>query len=134
MRARRPFVPVSGGYVRPAQTRFSEAIEMKRALIEEFHLPQAAILVDPHARHATTDMRTGAREIFGYGIPSDRPALMISDPAQTAYIAGESLADRSVRGLGYVPYRIVKRNSHTELVFMARVDSLAEDPPDPLDP
>jgi DUF218 domain len=129
-----PFILVSGGYVHPSQTHFSEAIEMRRALIDEFHIPASAILVDPHARHTTTNMRNAAREIFRYGIPSDRPALMISDTAQTAYIANPAMADRCLRELGYVPYRILKKNSDTELAFLPTIESLEQDPMDPLDP
>jgi hypothetical protein len=129
-----PFILVSGGYVHPAQTRFSEAIEMKRALMADFHIPEAAIFVDPHARHTTTNMRNAAREIFRYGIPTDKPALVVTTPGQASYIGAPSLSERCVRELGYVPYRIVRKVSATEIAFLPLVDSLEEDPDDPLDP
>jgi hypothetical protein len=129
-----PFLLLSGGYVHPAQTRFSEAIEMKRALIADYHIPASAILVDPHARHTTTNMRNAAREIFRYGIPFDRPALMVSDAGQTRYIAAPGFAERCLRELGYVPYRIVKQESETSLVLLPVLESLQQDPIDPLDP
>ena len=129
-----PFLLVSGGYVHPSQTQFSEAIEMKRALIDDYHIPASAILIDPHARHTTTNMRNAAREIYRYGIPFDRPALMVSDAAQTRYIAAPGFSDRCLRELGYVPYRIVKQESETSLVFLPALESLQQDPIDPLDP
>ena len=129
-----PFVLVSGGYVHPSQTPFAEAIEMKRALIDDFHLPESAVLVDPHARHTTTNMRNAAREIFRYGLPMDKPALMVSDESQTAYIASEIFADRNLKELGYVPYKIVGKLSSTMLAFLPAVESLQQDPIEPLDP
>jgi hypothetical protein len=59
---------------------------------------------------------------------------MISDIAQTTYIAGPAMADRCLRELGYVPYRILKKNSDTELAFLPTIESLEQDPMDPLDP
>ncbi|HTX42001.1 MAG TPA: YdcF family protein [Acidobacteriaceae bacterium] len=129
-----PFVLVSGGFVHPSQTRFSEALEMKKALLDEFNVPESAILVDPHARHTTTNMRNAAREIFRYGMPMDKPALVVSDSAQIGYIASQSLADRCMRELGYMPYRIASRPSDTSLVVAPSIDSLEQDPMDPLDP
>jgi hypothetical protein len=128
-----PFILVSGGYVHPSQTRFSEAIEMKRALMADLHVPEAAIIVDPHARHTTTNMRNAVREIFRYGIPTDKPGLVISNPGQDASIMGPQLT-RCLIELGYAPYRIVGKNSDTEAVFLPLVDSLEQDPADPLDP
>ena len=129
-----PLILLSGGYVHPAQTRFAEAIEMKKVLLAEYHVPEAAVLVDPHARHTTTNMRNAAREIYRYRIPMDKPALVVSDAAQTGYIAGQPFADRCLKELGYLPYQIVRRPSQTSLVFLPKIDSLQQDPLDPLDP
>jgi hypothetical protein len=129
-----PFIMVSGGYVHPSQTRFSEAMEMKMALLSDYNVPEAAILVDPHARHTTTNMRNAAREIYRYGIPMNKTALVVSDTAQTGYIAGQPFADRCLKEMGYVPYQIVSRPSDTSLVFLPLAESLEEDPLDPLDP
>jgi hypothetical protein len=129
-----PLILLSGGYVHPAQTRFAEAIEMKKVLLAEYHVPEAAVLVDPHARHTTTNMRNAAREIYRYRIPMNKPALVVSDAAQTGYIAGQPFADRCLKELGYLPYQIVSRPSQTSLVFLPQIDSLQQDPLDPLDP
>jgi DUF218 domain len=129
-----PFILVSGGYVHPAQTRFSEAMEMKRALLQDYNVPASAILVDPHARHTTTNMRNAVREMFRYGVPMNKPALVISDAAQVGYIAGQPFADRCLIELGYMPFRIVNRPSDTSLAFLPLLDSLQQDPIEPLDP
>jgi DUF218 domain len=128
-----PFILVSGGYVHPSQTRFSEAIEMKRALVTDLRVPEAAIIVDPHARHTTTNMRNAVREMFRYGFPTDKPGLVISEPFQITSLLQAQLP-RSERELGYEPYRIVKKNSDNEFIFLPLVESLEQDPADPLDP
>lgn len=129
-----PFILVSGGFVHPSQTRFSEALEMKKALLQDFDVPESAILVDPHARHTTTNMRNAVREMFRYGIPMNKPALIISDAAQIGYIAGRPFADRCLNELGYMPFRIINQPSDISLVFLPMVESLEQDPMDPLDP
>lgn len=129
-----PLILLSGGYVHPSQTQFAEAIEMKKALLHDYHVPEEAILVDPHARHTTTNMRNAAREIYRYGIPMSKPALVVSDAAQVSYIASQPFADRNLKELGYVPYQTVKRASDTSLVFLPMMNSLQQDPLEPLDP
>jgi hypothetical protein len=129
-----PFIIVSGGYVHPSQTRFAEAIEMKKALLADYQVPEAAILLDPHARHTTTNMRNTAREIYRYNIPMNKPALVISDAGQIGNIASQTFANRCLKELGYLPYQMVNRLSDTSLVFLPKVESLQQDPLDPLDP
>jgi DUF218 domain len=129
-----PFILVSGGYVHPSQTRFAEAVEMRKALLNDYHVPEAAILVDPHARHTTTNMRNAAREIYRYNMPMNKPALVVSDAAQIGYIAGQTFTDRCMKELGYLPYQVINRPSETSLVFLPLKESLQQDPMDPLDP
>jgi hypothetical protein len=129
-----PFILVSGGYVHPSQTHFSEAIEMKKALLQDFQVPEEAILIDPHARHTTTNMRNAAREIYRYNIPMNKQALIISDSAQITYIQGQFFANRCREELGYLQYEIIERPSNTSLVFLPKIESLQQNPLDPLDP
>jgi hypothetical protein len=129
-----PFILVSGGYVHPSQTHFAEAIEMKKALLTDYHVPETAIIVDPHARHTTTNMRNAAREIFRYKIPMDKPALTISDAGQIAGIASQDFAYRCMKEMGYLPYQLINRTSDTSLAFLPKIESLQQDPLDPLDP
>jgi hypothetical protein len=129
-----PFLIVSGGFVHPTRTEFSEAIEMKRDLIARLGVPADAIIVDPHARHTTTNMRNAARLMFRYGIPMEKKALVTSDPGQSQYIDNPAFDKRCLDELGYVPYKLIARTSPFDLEFLAVVDSLHIDPMDPLDP
>jgi len=129
-----PILLVSGGFVHPAQTPFCEAIEMKKALIADFGIPADAILVDPYARHTTTNLRNATRLIYRYGIPFDSPALVTTDVEQSAYIESSIFSARSKNELGYVPYRRLTRISAVDLAFLPELDSLQADSSDPLDP
>ncbi len=128
-----PLVLLSGGHVHPDRTPYSEAMEMKKYLMGTKGIPESAILVDPHARHTTTNLRDAARELFRYGIPADRPALVTSDKFQSLYIAF-ALDERCKNELGYTPYRIVKPVTDTDSCWMPNALSLEEDGRDPLDP
>ena len=129
-----PFVIVSGGYVHPNQTEFAEAIEMKRDLMTRFQIPESAIIIDPHARHTTTNMRNAARLLYRYGIPFDRKVLVTSDPGQSTSIESPAFAKRCMAELGYIPFRILGRTSAFDLEFLPLKESLHVDPTDPLDP
>jgi hypothetical protein len=129
-----PFVLVSGGFVHPSQTEFSEAIEMKRDLITRFGIPPGAILIDPHARHTTTNMRNAARLMYRYGMPFDKKALVTTDPGQSQNIESAGFAKRCMDELGYLPQQILGRLSPFDLEFRPTLDSLQADPQDPLDP
>jgi hypothetical protein len=129
-----PFVIVSGGHVHPNQTPFCEAIEMKRVLMTEFGVPENAILIDPHARHTTTNIRNAARLIYRYGLPFDKTALITTDDGQSAYIEAPLFAKRCETELRYLPYRRLKRTSPFDLEFAPTLESLFEDPTDALDP
>ncbi|MEO8028394.1 MAG: YdcF family protein, partial [Bryobacteraceae bacterium] len=129
-----PFLLLSGGYVHPNQTPFSEAVEMKKALITDFGIPSNAILIDPHARHTTTNMRNAARQMYRYGMPFEKKALVTTDEYQSAYIEAPGFADRCMKELGYLPYKILSRVSKHDLEFLPLIESLHLDATDPLDP
>jgi hypothetical protein len=129
-----PLILVSGGFVHPAQTPFAEAIEMKKSLIADFGIPASAILVDPHARHTTTNLRNAARLIYRYGIPFDRKALITTDEPQSRDIESAAFAARCLRELGYQPGGTFARKSAFDLEFIPAIDSLQADAMDPLDP
>jgi hypothetical protein len=127
-----PFIMVSGGAVHPYKTKYIEAVEMKKYLIEVMQVPEEAILIEPHARHTTTNMRNCARIIYRYGIPSDKPAITSTDKYQSYYIT--NMDARCQKELGYVPYRLGKRLSDTEQEFWPLPQALQIDPTEPLDP
>ncbi len=129
-----PFLLVSGGYVHPAQTPWCEALEMKKYLMARLGIPENAILIDPHARHTTTNIRNAAREIYRYGIPFDKPALITTDQFQSGSIESAAFGDRCMRELGYRPYRLGRRVSAFDLEFQPVLEALQADAADPLDP
>ncbi len=110
-----PFIIVSGGHVYPHRTPYSEAVEMKRYLMEELKIPEAAIIIEPHARHTTTNMRNAGRLIYRFHMPLNKPALVVTDSAQVFMIA--NLDERCMRELGIVPYRDVKVLNKNEASF-----------------
>lgn len=129
-----PFILVSGGYVHPNQTPHCEALEMKKALMDEFAIPEESILIDPHARHTTTNLRNASRILLRYGFPVDRPAIVTTDQFQSSYIEAPAFAERCEKELGYRPFSAVKRISPMDLEFLPHRDSLQADPLEPLDP
>ena len=129
-----PFIVVSGGFVHPSQTRYSEAIEMKRALMRDYGIPESAIIVDPHARHTTTNFRNAARLMYRYNIPFNKPALATSDIYQSLYIENAKLPQRCLRELGYPCFLDLHRVSPIDLEWLPNIQSLQQNPADPLDP
>jgi DUF218 domain len=130
-----PYLLVSGGYVHPAQTPFCEAVEMRRYLREVYDIPAEAILIEPQARHTTTNIRNAAREIFNYGLPAQKPLLIVSDRRQLDYIAGASFAQRNQDELGYQPAALGKRLSPSRIEALPLQRALYRDAAgDPLDP
>lgn len=128
-----PFIIPSGGNVHPYKTRFNEAIEMKRFLMEELNIPENAIIIEPHARHTTTNMRNAARLMFRYGIPFGKPGLTCTTRGQSTMI-GSTLIDRCQRELNMVPYKNGNRLSETLIEFYPLTTALQLDADEPMDP
>ncbi|WP_257668414.1 YdcF family protein [Parapedobacter tibetensis] len=127
-----PFIIVSGGHTYPHCTPYCEAVEMKKYLINQFDVPVAAIIIEPHARHTTTNLRNAGRLIYRLGMPHDKPALVVTDRNQTAMIM--DMEQRCIRELGYVPYRDLHNLNENQTEFfpvemVSQVNTL-----DPLDP
>jgi hypothetical protein len=129
-----PLIIVSGGHVHPMQTPYCEAIEMKKYLMAKYKIPETSILVEPHARHTTTNFRNAARLAFRYGIPTDRMALVTSSEDHIASSARDEFRTRNLNELGYFPVEYIKRISPVEAEFKPSVASLFFDANDPLDP
>ncbi|KIC94505.1 hypothetical protein OI18_11540 [Flavihumibacter solisilvae] len=129
-----PFIIVSGGRVHPYKTKFSEALEMKRYLIEKLNIPENAIILEPHARHTTTNMRNAARLIYHYGMPFEKPGLVATASSQSYYITDKGLDKRCQKELGMVPFRNAERLSSTTTVFYPLLEALHINPTEPLDP
>jgi hypothetical protein len=129
-----PFIIVSGGYVHPNMTPYSEAIEMRRCLIDEFRVPAEAIIVDPHARHTTTNLRNAARLIYRYGMPFQKKALIVTNSYQLNDIAAPAFAKRCMSVFGYLPATEYNKISDFDLEYKPALNALTIDPIDPLDP
>ncbi|SEN28798.1 Uncharacterized SAM-binding protein YcdF, DUF218 family [Chitinophaga rupis] len=129
-----PFVIVSGGYVHPFGTKYSEAIEMKRFLADSCNVPETAILVDPHARHTTTNLRNANRILFRNGFPTDKKILCTSSKAHLIYVASVFFEKVCLKDMGYLPYRKLRQVDDLSIEYYPVAESLHEDPLDPLDP
>lgn len=129
-----PLVILSGGHVHPMQTPYCEAIEMKKHLMEKHKIPEASILIEPHARHTTTNFRNAARLVFRYGIPTDRKGLVTSSEAHIGLVTENGFRIRCTTELGYFPMESIKRVSPIAAEFTPSVSSLFFDANDPLDP
>lgn len=128
------FIIVSGGRAHPFNTRFAEAVEMRRALIERYGIPADRIVIDPHARHTTTNMRNAARLLIAMGAPLTRDTLVVCNPVQSATIGSAAFVDRNQRELGYAPGTAGTRLSPTALEWRPAAAAARIDPRDPLDP
>lgn len=128
-----PFLVVSGGHVHPNKTPYCEAIEMKKYMVEVLHIPATAIIIEPHARHTTTNLRNTNRLIFRFKLPFKKPVLIVTDAAQNTYING-SMKDKVVKELGYTPFNTIKKLSTTETEYLPTDDSRQVNSLDPLDP
>lgn len=128
-----PFIMVSGGCVHPYKTKYNEAAEMKMFLINTLHIPEHAILMEPHARHTTTNLRNCARLIFRYGFPMDKPCITSTAKSQSYYITN-MMQSRCTADFGYVPYKNGKRLSDTEAEFYPLASALQLDLDEPMDP
>lgn len=129
-----PFIILTGGRAHPRGTRFAEAEEMRKGLIERYGVPASAIVIEPYARHTTTNLRNASRLLMLLQAPLEKEALIVCNEGQSAYIESAQFSQRNLAELGFQPGRIVKRLAPTELVFLPSIQSRQVDPRDPLDP
>jgi hypothetical protein len=129
-----PLIILSGGHVHPMQTPFNEAIEMKKYVMGKFKIPEQSILIEPHARHTTTNFRNAARLAFRYGIPAELKALVTSSEDHIGVATKEGFRIRCSTELGYFPMEFITRISPIAAEFKPSVASLFFDANDPLDP
>lgn len=129
-----PFLVVSGGNVHPTLTPFNEAVEMKRELMQRHGIPEGAILIEPHARHTTTNFRNTARLMMRYGFPLDQPAMATTSEGHSLYAGGERLDQKAMDEISFVPRKVLRRLSPYEVAFLPDPRSTHRDNIDPLDP
>ncbi|MFO0588639.1 MAG: YdcF family protein [Polyangiaceae bacterium] len=131
-----PIIALSGGHVHPDRTPYSEAIEMKKYLRSTYAIPEEALIVDPHARHTTTNLRNVSRLLYRYGIPTDRSLLVTTTAGQAIYIGfwHGTFGPRCIDELGYLPWRSLVPLSKYDICMVPVAISLHADGRDPLDP
>lgn len=129
-----PFIVVSGGFVHPFQTTYCEAFEMKRYLIDKLGIPESAIIMEPHARHTTTNIRNTNRILYRNFIPSNKQILCTSTPGQIGYILNKGFSNRCIEVMNYVPWSNMKQIDEFNLSYYPIKESLQMDASDPLDP
>ncbi len=128
-----PFIIPSGGCVHPYKTKYNEAIEMKKYLVETLGIPANAVIIEPHARHTTTNMRNAARIMYRYGIPFTKPGITCTTRGQSMMI-GSTLIERCQKELNEVPYKYGDRLSEALIEFYPLVVALQLDMDEPMDP
>lgn len=107
---------------------------MKRYLIEEEGIPEAAIFAEPHARHTTTNIRNAVRIMLSAGFPEEKPALIASSGFQLNYIERESFSRLCKKMMLSVPFRPGNRINNNELEFYPLPEAFHVNPVDPMDP
>ncbi|WP_206077434.1 YdcF family protein [Massilia sp. HP4] len=128
------FIITSGAAVHPKGSQFVEAVEMRRTLVERFGIPAERIVIEPYARHTTTNLRNATRRLHAMGAPLDKPTLIVANASQSRYISSPEFAARNPAELGYDPGTVGQRHSPYEVEFVPSLRSLRVDPWDPLDP
>lgn len=129
-----PVVIISGANIYPYQTPYFEAIEMKKWMMEKHGINERQIIVEPVARHTTTNLRNGARTILRYKIPANMKSLIITTKAQNDIISATSFHQRCVNELGYMPVLLGDRLSPEQVEFTPLPVSFHTNTLDPLDP
>lgn len=128
------FIITSGAAVHPKGSRYVEAVEMRKTLVERFGIPAERIVIEPYARHTTTNLRNATRRLAAMGAPLEMPTLIVANADQSRYISSPEFAARNPAELGYEPGLIGRRHSPYEVEFTPSRRSLRVDPWDPLDP
>lgn len=128
-----PFIIVSGGNVHPYKTRFNEAVEMKKYMVDSLKLPKWAVIIEPHARHTTTNIRNTSRILLRFNIPFQMPVLITTTSAQNNYIHTK-LRTRAQDELGYLLYKDLKKISDEVSEFYPVISVQQGNPFDILDP
>ena len=128
-----PATPCSSA-ARAERKAIVEAVELRRALIERYKVPAHAIVIEPYARHTTTNLRNAARLLIAMKAPMDRHALVLSNPRHISYVESAEFATRNQNELGYQPGKVGKRTSPFDVAFLPSRDVSRVDPLDPLDP
>lgn len=127
-------IVVSGGNVHPSGTPFNEAFGMKQVLMKQLHIPQKHIVLEPFARHSTTNLRNVGRFMYVYGL-SNAQAVIVTSTRQSFYFARPVMSTfylRCLKELGY-SVGVLLWKSPTQTLFAPSYRVLRRGI-DPLDP
>ncbi|MBC3539195.1 YdcF family protein [Rufibacter sediminis] len=127
-----PFIVVSGGNVHPNKTPYNEAVEMKKYMVDSLGVAEQVVIIEPHARHTTTNLRNTNRLLYTLQLPLDRPILIVTDESQSSYIM--RFEKKAKEELGYAPFQKLKKLSDVETEYYSVSASRQVDPLDHLDP
>jgi hypothetical protein len=129
-----PYLILTGGPIHPDRSPYTAAVEGKKFLMTQLNVPEEAILVDPYARHTTTDLRNAVRLLFRIHAPMERHFLVTSNLMQVDYIASAEFAERCRNERGMKIATIADRVSPYDVSALPDLNALSTDPQDPLDP
>ncbi len=131
-----PFIMFTGANVFPKGSQWHEAIQMKEYLLANYpEIPESAIIVEPYARHTTTNLRNASRLIVRYKIPIDKKVIITTSKSQVDYMLDlNTFTTRNQKELGYQPMDSLIKYSLYDIQAIPNVRSLHRDAIDPLDP
>ena len=129
-----PFIIVSGGKVHPFGTPYCEAWEMKNYLVSVCHVPDSVVIIEPHARHTTTNLRNAGRIMIRQGFPMEKTALVVGSKSHIDYVVSQKFAHRFANELGFLPVSIIKRKNNFLAEFKVNESCLQLDDDEPMDP
>ncbi|MEM7645937.1 MAG: YdcF family protein [Pseudomonadota bacterium] len=123
---------LSGGNVKPVNTPYNEAMEMKRHLRKFHNIPESRILVEPNAQNSVTNLRNVGRLMLELGYEE---ATIVTSFVQNMYMAfatASGFDSRSQSMLGYEVGEVVFSGLKTS-VFRPSKDVVkkSESPRDP---
>jgi hypothetical protein len=129
-----PFILFTGANVYPNHSPYHEAIEMKKWAMLNYGIPEANIIVDPHARHTTTNLRNASRLLIRYGFPLEKKGLITTREGQSEYVTSTSFSNNCLNEFGFFPVILGNRISEFDVEFLPKIISLHAESQDPLDP
>ncbi|WP_158962545.1 YdcF family protein [Myroides fluvii] len=129
-----PFIIVSGGHVHPNRTATCEAIVMKDELMRIYGIPEKAIIVEPYARHTTTNLRNATRLMLRYGFDLTQKSMIVSHYNHIRMIHDDKFKKRFIQELGYLPGEFIEIEQGELLEYYPVKVMTHINPLEPLDP
>lgn len=103
------FIAVSGGNVHPDGTPYNEAWGMKNYLMQQLDVAEDAIILDPYARHSTTNLRNVGRFMLAHKLTS---ALIVTSAGQSFYFSNDGISTFNKRCKDELGYQLGDLHLH----------------------